>query len=110
MKFFDIRSYILCYVYIVYLCNLSTIGAYHVRLFVAVTSFVFRCVAELMVYNQIRIYKQRNCVVNSCTAHSELFLLFEHLQQVVDFKVPIEGIYRIQYGIAFRRAPTSVLL
>ena len=55
MKFFDIRSYVICYVYIIYFGNLSTIGTYHVRLLVSVTPFVLRFRAELMVYHNVYI-------------------------------------------------------
>lgn len=90
MKFLDIRSYIIVYVYIVYLCNLSAIRAYHVCLLVSVTLFVFRCAAELMMYHKVGIYKQRNCVVNSCPTYPEPFLLFELFKQVVYFKIAVD--------------------
>ena len=89
MKFLDIRSYVIVYIYIVYFCNLTTIGAYHVCLFVAIALFVFRSAAELVMYHKVGIDKQRNGVVNSCTAYPEFFFLFELLEQVVDFEIAV---------------------
>ena len=40
MKFFDIRGYVIFNVYIVYLGYFSTIGTYHMRLFVSITPFI----------------------------------------------------------------------
>ena len=57
MKFFDIRSYVICYVYIIYFGNLSTIGTYHVRLLVSVTPFILRFCTELVVNHKIGIDK-----------------------------------------------------
>jgi hypothetical protein len=57
MKFFDIRSYVICYVYIIYFGNLSTICTYHVRLLVSVAPLVFRFGTELVVNHEIGIDK-----------------------------------------------------
>ena len=110
MKFFDIRSYVICYVYIICFGNLSTICAYHVRLLVSVTPFVSRFCTELVVNDEVGIDKQCYCVVNSCPAYSELVLLFKHFEQIAYFKVAVERVYRIEYGESFRGAPAFVFL
>ena len=110
MKFFDIRGYVIFNVYIAYFSNFSTIGTYHMCLLVSVASLILRYVTELVVYHKVRVDKQRNCVVNSCTADPEFFLLFKNLLQVAYLEVAVERIYRVQYGISLRSAPAFVFL
>ena len=57
MKFFDIRGYVIFYIYIAYFSNLSTIGAYHVRLFVSVAPLILRYRTELVVYHKVGVDK-----------------------------------------------------
>lgn len=89
MKFFDIRGYVILYVYIVYFCYFTTIGAYHMCLFVSVASLILRYIPELVVYHKIGVDKQRNCVIYSSTADPEFVLLLKHLLQIAYLEVAI---------------------
>ena len=110
MKFLDIRGYIVFNVYISYLCNLSTVGAYHVRLFVAVALLVFRYCAELVVHYKVGVYEQRDGVVYSCPAYPELLLFLEDSEKVLNLEIAIYRIYGIKNCEPFGGASAFVLL
>ena len=109
MKFLDVRSNCICQVNIVYLRNFSAFRADGVSLARAKASFVLRCRSVLVVDYKVCLYQQRYCVIYRGSAHSELFVVLEVLEQFLNLKTSVYRIYGIEDGIAFQSAPAPVL-
>lgn len=110
MKFLYIRSYSFFNIYIANLCHFAALGTHQVRFLISITLLILRFVSKLVVYDKVCIDEQGNGVVYRCTAHPELFLLFQQLQEFCNLKASVYRVYGIQYGKTFRCAPASVLL
>ncbi len=91
--------------------NLSAGSTNHVMVgFIIVRAFVLRSVTELMFDNQPCIYQQNDGIIESGTAHTELFL-FSHIGiQHINIEMSLDGIDGIEYSVSFGCLPMPVFL